>query len=293
MLPVAVAFVGYSLLNIAQAIQKMGLSALETSKRRGWSIWTGGTLLTSVAGVVILVAVSIGRVSVVGAMAGSGLATLALFSHFALGEHVGAREMAGVGMILAAAALIGLFGIETASTRIGVAALFVLFGSFAGLFALLTFVFRRRPRILGAVLGGYGGAMGGFIPPFQKVSTSPVGQESAFFDPAVLGATGFMETVVSVVANPFAVIWLLLGLVSMVILQFGFRKADAIRVVPAFSAMSIATPVIAGLVSFGERLHALQVVGIAAILVGVLLITLESKAASLVESVGHGESTED
>jgi hypothetical protein len=181
MLPVAVAFVGYSLLNIAQAIQKMGLSALDTSKRRGWSIW--------VAGVVILLAVSIGRVSVVGAMAGSGLATLALFSHFALGEHVGVREMVGVAIILAAAALIGLFGIETAAPRIGVAALFVLFASFAGLFALLTFAFRHRPRILGAVLGGYGGAMGGFIPPFQKVSTSAVGRESAFFDPAAIGAS--------------------------------------------------------------------------------------------------------
>jgi uncharacterized membrane protein len=291
MLPVAVAFVGYSLLNIAQAIQKMGLSALDTSKRRGWSIWAGGTLLTSVAGVVILLAVSIGRVSVVGAMAGSGLATLAIFSHFALGEHVGARETVGVAVILAAAALIGLFGIETAPTHIGVVALFVLFGSFAALFALLTVAFRRRPHVLGAVLGGYGGAMGGFIPPFQKVSTSAVGRESAFFDASAIGATGFMETVVSVVANPFAVVWLLLGLVSMVILQFGFRKGDAIRVVPAFSAMSIATPVIVGLVSFGERLHALQVVGIGAILVGVLLITLEPKAASMVESGHHSESS--
>jgi uncharacterized membrane protein len=291
MLPVAVAFVGYSLLNIAQAIQKMGLSALDTSKRRGWSIWAGGTLLTSVAGVVILLAVSIGRVSVVGAMAGSGLATLALFSHFALGERVGVREMGGVAVILAAAALIGLFGVETASTRVGVVALFVLFGSSAGLFGLLTFAFRHRPRILGAVLGGYGGAMGGFIPPFQKVSTSAVGRESAFFDPAAIGATGFLETVVNVVANPFAVIWLLLGLVSMVILQFGFRKDDAIRVVPAFAAMSIATPVIAGLVSFGERLHALQVVGIAAILVGVLLLTLESRTAAVVESGQQDESS--
>jgi drug/metabolite transporter (DMT)-like permease len=78
----------------------------------------------------------------------------------------------------------------------------------------------------------------------------------------------------------------------MVILQFGFRKDDAIRVVPAFAAMSIATPVIAGLISFGERLHPLQVVGVVAILVGVLLITLESKAASMVESVQHGEASE-
>lgn len=79
LLPVLLAFIGSSLLNIGQAIQKMGLALVPASRLRGWALWAWGTLMITSVSFIILFAVSIGSVSLISAMAGSGLASLTLF----------------------------------------------------------------------------------------------------------------------------------------------------------------------------------------------------------------------
>jgi len=101
------AFSGYSIHSIAQAGQKIGLATAGKRRVRGLSIWILSTLSMPVAISLILYAVSIGNASLVGAMSGSGLASLAVFSHLYMRERITKRELTGVFIIVAAAILIG------------------------------------------------------------------------------------------------------------------------------------------------------------------------------------------
>ncbi len=83
---VIIAFTGYTLLNIGQAGQKMGLGIRNDNCIAGVSIWTISTLATVISFPVVFYAIATGYVSVVGAMAGSGLLSLALFGRFVMCE---------------------------------------------------------------------------------------------------------------------------------------------------------------------------------------------------------------
>jgi drug/metabolite transporter (DMT)-like permease len=86
-----------------------------------------------------------------------------------------------------------------------------------------------------------------------------------------------------ILSNPFALVWMALGIGSTVIMQFSYARGLAIRVIPSFAANFITVPVIGGLICYGERLHVLQWAGAAVIVGGVLLLTLRGG-----EAVGHG-----
>ena len=92
-LAVLVAFAGYSLLNISQATQKIGLGLYQTHRLKGALLWAAATGCTSVSVFIVLYAVSLGSVSVVGAMAGTGLASLVIFSGLVMKERITFREM--------------------------------------------------------------------------------------------------------------------------------------------------------------------------------------------------------
>ena len=112
LLSILVAFGGYSLLNVAQASQKIGLARYKTHKLSGAVLWAAATVCTSLSVFVLLWAVSLGSVSIVGAMAGTGLASLAVFSAVVMKERIRGIEIAGVAVIFGAAVLIGLFAEE-------------------------------------------------------------------------------------------------------------------------------------------------------------------------------------
>ena len=66
---VVVAFIGYSVQNVSQATQKIGLEILKTRKAKGLVVWLLATVGTGGSAIIILYAVSVGNVSLVGAMA--------------------------------------------------------------------------------------------------------------------------------------------------------------------------------------------------------------------------------
>ena len=77
-----------------------------------------------------------------------------------------------------------------------------------------------------------------------------------------------------VLLNPYALLWIVLSVSSMVIIQFAYKHDKAIRIIPAFSANYILIPVLLGVLCFRETLHPFQWIGILLILIGVLLVTL-------------------
>lgn len=285
-LSILVAFLGFSVMNISQASQKIGLEMLPKKKGLGGFIWTLGLIGASAATFILFYAVAIGSVSLVGAMAGTGLASLTLFSIFVMKEKVGGREILGVAVILVAAVLIGAFSKGGADSTVNLKASFIFMGATFLLYIILWIALAKKTQILGIVIGSFGGATGGLIPMFQKISASDVGQSRAFFDMAAYQGSPAMKSILGAIANPYSIVWVCISLASIIILQFAYKKDKAIRIIPAYSATNIVLPLISGMLCFSERLNWIQWIGVAAILAGVFLITAKPKTAETDSGTG-------
>ena len=162
LLSLLAAFVGYSIHATAQAGQKIGLAVAVRRRARGLAVWILATLSMPVSVFLVLFAVSIGNASLVGAMSGSGLISLAVFSHLQMHEKISKRELLGVFIIAAAATLIGLFRVEAKPAEPSLIDLYIYLPAVSGLYLLLWLVFRNLSRIVGVVIAGLAGALGGF-----------------------------------------------------------------------------------------------------------------------------------
>jgi len=273
------AFSGYSIHAIAQAGQKIGLATAAKRRTRGLVIWILSTLSMPSSVFLVLYAVSVGNASLVGAMSGSGLASLAVFSHLYMRERITRRELVGVVTIIAAAILIGLFRVQAVEREPALTALYIYFPGVCGAYLLLWLILQKRRRIIGIVIAGFAGALGGFVPLFQKVSTSPLGLSRAllhFHFRNETPLTSLLQRGARLLSNPWALTWIVISLVSMVVMQFAYRRGKAIQLIPAFAANTIAVPVVGGVLAFGERLHPFQWIGVILIFTGVLVLTLNT-----------------
>ena len=279
MLSLIAAFSGYSIYTIAQAGQKIGLATAARSRARGLMIWILSTLFMPSAVFLVLYAVSIGNASLVGAMSGSGLASLAVFSRLYMRERITRRELIGILTIIGAALLIGIFRTQQDQGKLDLTALYIYFPAICAVYTLLWLIFQKRNRTIGIIIAGLAGAIGGFVPLFQKVSTSPLGLSRAllhFEFSSETALTSLLYRGANLLSNPWALTWIVISLVSMVVMQFAYHRGKAIQLIPAFAANTIAIPVVGGVVAFGEKLHPLQWFGVILILAGVLLLTIKT-----------------
>jgi drug/metabolite transporter (DMT)-like permease len=281
LLSILMAFFGASVLNIGQASQKIGLGLANSRKRfAGYTVWVIGTLATSVAVFITLYAVSLGSASIVGAMAGSGLASLTIFSALVMKEKIGRREILGVVTILGGAALIGGFTSGEVSTTMLMKRLYVMLVvlTVAGVSG---WVFLSQRSVAGIVIGAFAGILGGFVPLFQRVSLSSLAKANTFQLPFLFRRAHPPESLIGklqeLFLNPYALIWIILSVASMIVLQFSYKKDKAIRIIPSFSACYIVLPVIGGVICFKEEITLFQWPGILLILAGVLFITLKKE----------------
>ncbi len=269
-----IAFFGYSVQNLSQAIQKMGLLVMNKNRTKGMIIWCLATIGTGSSSLILLYAISIGQVSLVGAMAGTGLVTMTIFSRYVLKEQVGKKEVWGVIIIIISAFLIGYYAGESSAFAIVLKLLVFKLVAVSFIYSCLWIVFRSKKETLSVILGSFAGAMGGFVSQFQKISTA------ASVSGELISNSQSPFSNLSTLINPYTIIWISLSISSMVILQFAHKTGRTLRVIPAFAANFILIPVIGGVTCFGERLMALQWIGVSLILVGVMLITMQKKTRS-------------
>ena len=117
------------------------------------------------------------------------------------------------------------------------------------------------------------------MPLVQEVSTSPLGLSRALLHFQFSNETAFTSLLhrgANLLSNPWALTWISISLVSMVVMQFAYRRGKAIQLIPAFAANTIVIPVVGGVLAFGERLHLFQWIGVILIFAGVLLLTLKA-----------------
>jgi drug/metabolite transporter (DMT)-like permease len=277
MVAILLGALGYAVLNISQAVQKIGLVWMRTRRVQGALIWAAATLGTLASSGLVFAGVALGNASLVGAMAGIGLAALAVFSHFVLKERVGLKEAFGVLVMVLAAGLIGFFASDRPPAGIRLDYLFGLLAAVVAAPVAALLFLRRRPLISGLVIGVLSGCLGGLVPLFQKVSTSAVGTSQSLFTVAGGPESGALGPLLAMFSNPFTVMWILLSLASMLVLQFAYRKNEVIRIIPFFTATSILIPVVGGVLCLGERPHPAQWAGVALIFAGLALLTVKGR----------------
>ena len=259
-LSLVIAFIGYSLLSITQAVQKIGLAQRTRNKTQGWTIWVFATIGTSVAFFVILGAISLGSISLVGAMAGTGLGSLAVFSHFVMRERLGRRELLALAVIVGGAALVGALAGDGTGGEARVPLLWGILGGGSVVYIAAWIVTRKR-SFTGAVVGGFSGFLGAYSQLFQEHGTSTASI-----------ADGIGPFVSSLVTNPITLVWVGLSVVSMVVLQFSYRHGRAIEIIPVFTGNFILVPVVGGVLIFAERLVVGQWIGVILILAGAIVL---------------------
>jgi len=146
---------------------------------------------------------------------------------------------------------------------------------------------------VGMVIAGFSGALGGVVPLFQKVSTSEYGRSRSLLELEFQSTGHFVRLIqrgAQILSNPYALLWMGISIISMIIMQFSYRRDTAIRLVPAFASNYISVPVLGALICFGERLHPVQWAGIALIVAGVFLLTLKKQDREAGKAAGRTSS---
>jgi len=261
LLTVALGFIGNSLISFGQVIQKSQVQSFElkekaVQKARHAGKWILG-IVGSNAGLAILYwAVSIGSASVVGAMNGSGLVALIVFSRLILGERIDRWEISGIALIILGVVLFPLSPMPIETNVIpDIDGLWIGVGVVVCVLAGLLAVMTRKGKPSGAALGLLAGAFTGFSTLFQKVASIEI---------AANGAGSFV----------FTAVWLGFFLLSFLSLQFAYRKNRILKIIPYFTAVKALVPLVGGLLFFSERLSALQWIGVGSIFTGILVIFL-------------------
>ncbi len=109
LLAVLLAFLGYSFLNLGQAGQKIGLEKRHRRPLAGWTVWGVSTAATGISFFLILASILLGSLRISGAMAGTGLVSLAVFSKVVLKEELKPHNLVAIFAIVIAAVIIGIF----------------------------------------------------------------------------------------------------------------------------------------------------------------------------------------
>ncbi|HKJ85027.1 MAG TPA: hypothetical protein VKA06_03070 [Spirochaetia bacterium] len=268
------AFAGYSVMNISQAGQKIGLEKKVDRPAVGWLLWTGATVGTLLGVFVVLAALSMGAVSLVGAMAGSGLVTLAIFSHFVMGETIEWRDIAAIATIVAGSVLIGFFAAEQSDST----PRWILLHGFVVVLVVayaLGWIAGGRGERAGIILGGFGGALAGASMLYQNAATIVADVGGLVYFPL---SESLAPARLAGLINPYLFLWFGLSMGAFFVLQIAYGRGKAIHVIPAFNVNFIAVPVIGGVVGFSEAVRPMQWVGIGIIVAGTVLLTATPSA---------------
>lgn len=266
---ILLAFLAYALLNVSQATQKAGISRIRAAEGRGWLIWWIGTVGTAIPFFMILAALNLGNVSLVGAMAGTGLPIMTIFSHYVLGEQVDRRQILGIALILLGGGVVGVLAPEASSGEAHFRTLVILAIALPLGLCALWYLKYRLPGRDAWLLGGLAGSFAGISVLFQEAATTTRGRALGIELPEAPGAVAEFAPIL---LNPISAVWIAATLLAFATSQLAYARGDSVRVVPPFVAAQILLPILGGVVAFSEELLPLQYLAVAAILAGLPLV---------------------
>jgi uncharacterized membrane protein len=256
LLGIVIGLISYSSLYLGKGIQKLaveGIKGAGTLRSRHSGIWIFGTVLTALPVFIQWAALLFAPVHLIAPLEGFGLIVLVLFSRTVLKEELSLSGILGIAGIITGTLLVTLRA-ETAEISGGsllrYGPLFLLAGGvLAGEGLLVLLSLKKRWGMLGTLIGATAGSFMALQTFTKRLTVLPeirLAATAAVFISAVM---------------------------TLVVTQYGFVKAKASRVVPAFTSTSIVFATLLGFVVLRERLLAVQTIGIALIIAGVIVLT--------------------
>jgi len=260
-LGVMLAIIAYACLYLGKGLQKFAVvgytkkDATRGDKGRNTGIWIGGLVLTGAFMFIHLFALKFAPISVIAPFEGLGLIILCLFSYFILKEPIERMKLYGIILIVVGLILTAIFmpGPEAIPVVFDWVVFIIFLSAIMGAFVLLGLFSKfNRYKAAGLIFGSFAGAFMCFQTLTKRITWIP--------------GYGY-----------FVFIMFGFAVATLVMTNFGFLKAEAVVVVPSFTANSITLPTFLAIFIFDEPVVVFQWIGIAIIVVGVILLTAFSK----------------
>ncbi|MHA1266266.1 MAG: DMT family transporter [Candidatus Helarchaeota archaeon] len=268
-LGILLAVIAYTCLYLGKGIQKFAIvgytqkDAPKGEKGKHVGIWIGGLILTGAFMFIHLFALRYAPISVIAPFEGLGLLILCIFSYFILREPIDQMKAIGIIAIITGLTLTAVFtpdpNIIPAEFDLMLFIMFLII--IMSIFVILGFYSRRKNYMAaGVIFGSFAGAFMCFQTLTKRITWLP----------------GFWY---------FIFIMFGFSIATLIMTNFGFLKADAVIVVPSFSAMSIILPTLLAIFLFNEPAIAFQWIGIIIIVLGIIFLTAFSKDQQSAEEV--------
>jgi uncharacterized membrane protein len=284
MTAILISFFGYSVLAVGQVYQKMGMNLKQNKKNSALPVLIIANIVTVSSSFIILAAVSQGQISVVGAMAGSGLITMAIAGRMILFEPITSNIIYGISLIIAGIFLLGWFSELSDSHYYPVR--LAIFSFLITFIFIILILFSKQTSLMGIFIGGLSGSWAGLVALLQKSADmyqGPALLPDSFTEMikiiagTVLIPEAFTDEALRVLINPYVPLWVLISTSSMIMIHFAFLKGHAVTVIPVYTALLIIVPVSGGFLAFNENLNYLQWIGVIVIIAGSLLVNMKRK----------------
>jgi drug/metabolite transporter (DMT)-like permease len=280
---VALMLLSTSMMNVGAVLQKKAVDALPPFDRTPLleslaavlrtPLWLLGWGLATFAIVLNMAALGLADISIIQPLNGFGLVVLVLASRLLLGERLDAMAAAGVGLVVAGVAAVGLtlpesraftdaaelLGVYTQPMSLGALAGFALLAGLTWLAAV------RLPRFAGILFA------------FAAAVCSVVGLSFSKGYFGLLALVGVGQVLGS--GWPWLLLALLLtfSITAMMLQQLSFQKGRAVVVTPVFASASVVLPLAIGRLVFGEQLPLVALAGPVLIVLGVVLIGMRAQ----------------
>jgi ketol-acid reductoisomerase len=252
-----IGLVSYTLLYLGKGVQKYAVEGIKESgnlRTKHSGTWLIGTAMTGLPVFIQWAALFFAPVRLIAPLEGFGLVVLLAFSMVILGERPGPAAFVGGVLIAVGTALIAYFsaGVTTGTggpvlDPLWTRKLFLILLPIVAVEAVwIGIALWRRLPLIGIAFGVGAGTMMAFQTLSKRISAVP-------------GA-----------AVPAGIAAIIFAILTLVVTQFGFARAPASRVVPAFTSASILLAVLGGQVLLGEPVGPMQWLGIGIVVIGVL-----------------------
>ncbi len=266
---IAVAAAAATLLNVGKGVQKMkvqvlkkGRRAFEKENRRDLGIWVAGFLMTASASGLYSYALKLtDKAGIVSATSGLGIVGLVIFAALVLKERFGRREQLGTAAVVLGTVLVSAFNEPLPfDPDYPIGTLAVVAAVVMGAMAVACVVSWKANRLGSLVFGATAG--------------SYIAIAMVFGDLALIEAG---NDFIGQLSNPYPYIATGIGICALAITQLAFFRGRAMVVVPTINSFMIGGPPVIEYVVLGTALGPMQLVGMAVIVAGVVVLTTTSE----------------
>lgn len=250
----------YISLYLGKGIQKFAIEGYKDrgkykGKGKNTGIWIFGTILTSLFMFIQWIALLYAPINIIAPIEGLGLVVLVIFSYFILKESISKSQIFGIILIIIGTIEITLFNENPSSVPFNALNFELLTIISIILIAIEIAVFSFSKYYKLKAIGYISGLIAGTFMAFQTVSKRITAIPN------------------SLLSTAFIFITLIMAVLTLIMTQYAFTKANANIVVPCTTSSSIILAILIGVISLSEQMIVNQIIGVVFLIGGIILLT--------------------